>query len=469
MSSQSEVTVFEGSAAVEHALALVKRAGADAADVVLVRGRSLEARVRGETVDFVKQAQEQVLGIRVLMSGAQGMSSAVTSTSDLAAPAVEQMARETVALARATEPDPAAGLPDGGFATDHPDLSLLDPDDKNVGADARIDDARSAERAAREFDPRITNSEGSQVGSDFSTRVYGNTAGFIGQYDCASHSLFSEPIAGSGDSMQRDYWMTAARKLADLESPPSVGRRAAERVLRRLNARRVPTADVPVIFESMQAAGLVRQLASLVSGYSVYRESSFLAQSLGEMIAPASVTIIDDGRLVGGLGSRPFDGEGLATRRNTIVKDGKLESWLLDSYSGRKLGFPSTGNASRGAGGPPGVGSTNLWLEPGSESLDEIIARTDRGLLVTELLGMGFNPVTGDYSRGAAGLWIENGEIAYPVEEITIAGHFGKMLKEIDAIGSDNRQGSANQVIQQPSRFPRTCRNLNSTGMRAAI
>lgn len=437
MSSEGEVAVFEGSAAVEHALAQVLRAGADAADVVLVRGRSLEARVRDTTVDFVKQAQEQVLGIRVLMSGKQGVRTAVTSTSDLAAPAVEQMARETVALARATEPDPAAGLPEGGFATDLPDLCLLDPDDKNVAADTRIDDARSAERAARDFDPRITNSEGSQVGSDFSTVVYANTAGFIGQYDCASHSLFSEPIARSGDSMQRDYWMTAARKLADLESPPSVGRRAAERVLRRLDARRVPTAEVPVIFESMQAAGLIRQLASLVSGYSVYRESSFLAQSLGEMIAAPSVTIIDDGRLVGGLGSRPFDGEGLPTRRNTIVNDGKLESWLLDSYSGRKLGFPSTGNASRGAGGPPGVGCTNLWLEPGSESLDEIIARTDRGLLVTELLGMGFNPVTGDYSRGAAGLWIENGEIAYPVEEITIAGHFGTMLKEIDAIGSD--------------------------------
>ncbi len=437
MSTGSDVAVFDASAVVESALETVRRSGADAADVVLVRGRSLEARVRHETVDFVKQAQEQVLGIRVLMQGDGGKRSAVTSTSDLAPQAVEQMARETAALARATEPDPAAGLPDGGFATDLPDLSLFAPEDKTASADARIDDARTAEQAARAFDPQITNSEGSQVGSDFSTIIYGNSLGFIGQYESASHSLFCEPIAGTGTGMQRDYWMTAARKLAALESPRSVGRHAAQRALRRLDARRVATAEVPVIFESLQAAGLIRQLASLVSGYAVYREASFLSRQLGEIIAAPSVTIIDDGRLAGGLGSKPFDGEGLPTRRNTIVENGKLETWLLDSYSGRKLGLPSTGSASRGAGSPPGVGTTNLWLEPGSESLDEIIARTDRGLLVTELLGMGFNPVTGDYSRGAAGLWIENGEIAYPVEEITIAGHFGTMLEQIDAIGKD--------------------------------
>ncbi|MCP4037199.1 MAG: TldD/PmbA family protein [bacterium] len=422
---------------VDQTLDQLANAGADASDVVLVRGRSLEARVRDETVDFVKQAQEQILGIRALIEADGGMSSAVSSTSDLKPGAIEQMVRETVALAQATEADPAAGLPEGGFAQDIPDLSLLDPADQSISADARIEQARSAERAAREFDPRIQNSEGSQVGSDFSTVVYGNSGGFVGKYDCASHSLFSEPIAGSGENMQRDYWMTAGRKLAELESPQSVGRRAAERALRRLGARQIPTTECPVIFESLLAAGLIRQLAGLVSGYAVYRESSFLCERLGEMIAAPSVTIIDDGRLPGGLGSKPFDGEGLPTRRNVIVNQGKLETWLLDSYAGRKLGFPSTGNASRGAGSPPGVGTTNLWLEPGHETLDEIIARTDRGLLVTELLGMGFNPVTGDYSRGAAGLWIEGGEIAYPVEEITIAGHFAQMLEQIDAIGSE--------------------------------
>ena len=237
--------------------------------------------------------------------------------------------------------------------------------------------------------------------------------------------------------MQRDYWMTVSRKLAGLEDPAEVGRQAAERALRRLGARRMPTCEVPVIFEPRLAAGLVRQLASLVSGYSIYRESSFLCDKLGQKIAASDVTIIDDGRLPGGLGSRPFDGEGLPTRRNQIVANGQLETWLMDSYSARKLGFESTGSASRGVGSPPGVGTTNLWLEPGDQSLEQIIANTDRGLLVTELMGMGFNPVTGDYSRGAAGLWIEAGEIVHPVEEITIAGHFGSMLESIDAIGSE--------------------------------
>jgi len=437
MSSKPSTQTADGTTIIERALASATEAGADAADVVLVRGRSLEARVRGETIDFVKQAQEQVLGIRVLMNREGGMSSAVTSTSDLAPHAIQKMAGETVALALATAADPHAGLPEGGFAEDLPDLALIDPNDRDITADARIEDARSAEQAAREYDPRITNSEGSQVGSDFSMVAYGNTAGFVGEYACASHSLFSEPIAGEGENMQRDYWMTASRKLSGLESPTAVGRHAAERTLRRLNARRVPTGEVPVIFESMLAAGLIRQLAGLVSGYAVYRQSSFLGEKLGQKIAAEGVTIVDDGRLVGGLGSKPFDGEGLPTRRNVIVSDGKLNQWLLDSYSARKLGFASTGSASRGVGGPPGVGTTNLWLEPGSETLDEIIARTERGLLVTELMGMGFNPVTGDYSRGATGLWIEGGEIAYPVHEITIAGHFGDMLENIDAIGSE--------------------------------
>jgi len=437
MSGAGQVATQNGIAVVEQAIATAVSAGADQADIVLVRGRSLEARVRGETVDFVKQAQEQTLGIRVLMAGDGGMRTAVTSTSDLAPLAIEQMAKDTVALARAIEADPDGGLPEDGFAEDLPDLALFAPEDKTTDADTRIEDARSAEQAARNFDERITNSEGSQVGSNFSTVVYGNSKGFVGEYESAGHSLFSEPIAGAGENMQRDYWMTTARTLAGLESPQSVGRRAAQRAVRRLNARRVPTAEVPVIFESLQAAGLIRQLASLASGYTVYRESSFLADKLGDVIAAPSVTVVDDGRLPGGLGSKPFDGEGLPTRRNTLVQDGRLETWLMDTYSARKLGFSSTGNAARGTGGPPGVGTTNLWLEPGTESLDEIIARTDRGLLVTELLGMGFNPVTGDYSRGAAGLWIENGEIAYAVEEITIAGHFGQMLKAIDAIGND--------------------------------
>jgi PmbA protein len=347
------------------------------------------------------------------------------------------MAAETVALARATAADPHAGLPEEPFATDWPDLALSDPGDRNVHIEARIEDARRAEQAARAHDPRIVNSEGSQASSETSRIVYANSRGFAGEYESAYHSLFSEPLARAGESMQRDYWLTVARRLADLEDAAEVGRHAAERAVRRLGARRVATAEVPVIFDALTAPSLLGQLAGCVSGYAVYREASFLATRRGERIAAPAVTVIDDGRLQGGLGSKPFDGEGLPTRRNVIVRDGVLETWLLDSYAGRKLGLASTGNAARGAGSGPGVGTTNLWLEPGDLSLEEIIARTERGLLVTELIGMGFNPTTGDYSRGASGLWIEGGEIAYPVEEITIASNLGDMLLGIDAIGRE--------------------------------
>jgi PmbA protein len=367
------------------------------------------------------------------------MRSAVTSTSDLTPAAVDRMAEETVELARSTAADPAAGLPEDDWARDWQelDLGLASPEDRDVPVDARIDDARQAESAARSLDSRIGNSEGSQAGSDFSHVAYGNTAGFLGEYESAAHSLFCEPLARSNGAMQRDYWMTVARRRADLEAPAEVGRRAAERALRRLDARRVPTCEVPVIFDPVTAPSLLGQLAGCVSGYSVYRQSSFLAEKLGELVASDLLTAIDDGRRAGGLGSKPFDGEGLPTRRNVVLERGRLLTWLLDAYSARKVGGRSTGSATRGAGSAPGVGPTNLWIEPGDRSLDEIVADTPRGLLVTELIGMGFNPVTGDYSRGAAGLWIEGGEIAHPVEEITIAGNLGDMLRDVDAVGSE--------------------------------
>jgi len=372
-----------------------------------------------------------------MLNGGEGLRTAVTSTCDLSPEAVDRMAEETVALARATAPDPHAGLPEGGFAEQLPDLDLYDESDRNVSVEARIEDARRAEAAARAYDPRIDNSEGSQAGSDFSRIVYGSSAGFLGEYAAAHHSLFSEPLASEGESKQRDYWMTVGRRLSDLDDAAEVGRKAAERAVRRLGARRVPTCEVPVIFDPFTAPSLLGQLVGCASGYAVYRQASFLRDRMGERIAAAGVSVIDDGRLQGGLGSKPFDGEGLPTRRNVIVENGTLRSWLLDSYSGRKLGLDSTGNASRGAGSGPGVGATNLWLEPGDTSLEQIIAGTERGLLVTELIGMGFNPTTGDYSRGACGLWIEKGEIVHPVEEITIASNLGEMLMNVDAIGDE--------------------------------
>ena len=422
--------------AVSGALARLRSGGAEG-DVLLVESDSLEVRVRGDEIDFVKQARERALGIRALVRDAAGVRTATTSTSDLDPGSVAKMVDETIALARATAADPVAGLPDGGFAVEVPDLALCNPDDRGVSVEARIEDARIAERAARDFDPRITNSEGSQASSDFHDVVYGNTAGFLGGYPSANHGLYSEPLAEAGGSKQRDYWMTVSRRLDGLEDPAAVGRKAATRALRKLGARPVKTCEVPVLFDAISARGLLAQAAGLVSGYAVYRHQSCWADRMGELVASELVTVVDDGRVPGGLGCKPFDGEGLPTRRKSVIEAGRLETWLLDSYSARKLGLASTGNASRGVGGPPGVGATNLWIEPGAVTTDEIIADTKRGLLVTELMGMGFNPVTGDYSRGAAGLWIENGEIAYPVEEITIAANFKDMMRGIDRVGSE--------------------------------
>jgi PmbA protein len=422
---------------IDRVLERAKSAGATAVDAILISGDTLSARVRDTEIDFVSQAQERALGIRALLTGDSGTRSAVTSTSDLSPAAVDRMAEETVALARATEEDPDSGLPEGGFASDAIELGLFDPLDRNVKVESRIEDARTAETAARSTDARIDNSEGSQVSSDFARLAFGNSAGFFGEYETASHSLFSEPVARQNDSLQRDYWMTVARRLSDLEDPAEVGRHAARRALRRLGATSTPTCEVPVIFDPMTASSLIGHLASCVNGYSVYRQTSFLAGRLGDCVAAPSITVLDDGRRPGGLGSKPFDGEGLPTGRTTVVNAGKLTSYLLDSYSARKLGLRSTGNAARGAGSPPSAAPTNLWLDPGTQTLDEIIANTDRGVLVTELIGMGFNPITGDYSRGAAGLWIEGGEIVRPVEGITIASNFSDMLADIDAVGSD--------------------------------
>ncbi len=435
--SAPAVADFEGLDIVAKALDAARAAGAREADAVFLDGRSQEARVRGDEIDFVKQAHEKVLGIRALVEGPGGLRSATTSTSDVMGDAVERMAEDTVALARATAPDPHAGLPEEAYETDPPELDLFDPGDRHVTIEARIEDAKRAEAAARAVDARITNSEGSEVSSGTTRIAYANTKGFAGAYETGSHALFSEPLAVEGETMQRDYWMTVARKLDGLEDAAEVGQTAAKRALRRLGAKRVPTCEAAVIFDRQTAPSLLGHLAGAVSGYAIYRQSSFLKDRMGERIACPGFTVVDDGRRAGGLGSKPFDGEGLPTRRNVVVDDGVLSTWLLDSYSARKLDLASTGNASRGAGSGPGVGTTNFWLEPGDRPLDDIIASTERGLLVTELIGMGVNPTTGDYSRGAAGLWIENGEIVHPVEEITIAGNLLDMWQGIDAIASE--------------------------------
>jgi PmbA protein len=330
-------------------------------------------------------------------------------------------------------PDACAGLPDGGFATEVPELELFEPRDLPFDPEIRISAARAMESAAHATDPRIGDSEGSNAGSSFGEVVYGNSAGFLGSYGSARHSIVAESLARGDSGMQRDAWYSAARRWEALEPADAVGRRAAERALRRLGARRVPTCEVPVVFDPVTAPSLLRMLAGCASGYAIYRGASFLAGKLGLRVASSAVTITDDPLIPGGLGSKPFDGEGLPTRRNLLVERGRLVSYVLDTYSARKLGLQSTGQAVRGGG----ASTTNLWLEPGAKSPEEIIASTPRGLYVTELIGQGFNPVTGDYSRGAAGMWIENGELAYPVEEITIAGNLAQMLRDVDAVGND--------------------------------
>lgn len=331
-----------------------------------------------------------------------------------------------------------SGLPDASqMAKDWPLLDLYDP--TRLETDTQIDLAKRGEAAAFAADPRVTNSEGAEFDSSSGRVVLANSHGFVGSYRSSSFSLSVSPIAmepGSG-AMQRDAWYEVQRKFARLASAESIGQEAARRAVRRLGARKVATKRVPVIFDQETAGSLLANLCSAVSGYGLYKRASFLLDQLGQTIASDRITVYDDGRMEGGLGSRPFDGEGLATRKNTIVERGVLKSYLLDTYSGRKLGLPSTGNASRSVGESPSVGPTNFYLVPGSKSPEEILASVKDGLYVTELIGFGINMVTGDYSRGACGFWIENGELAYPVEEITIAGNLKQMFKDIELVGSD--------------------------------
>jgi len=422
---------------VERVLSLARSAGAADADCTLLVGDELDVRVHGDEIDHVTQSREKVLGLRCFVEGDGGLQQALTSTSDLSGDALELLVSRALDLARATAPDPYAGLPDEAFAEHVLDLDLHDPADRPAKPEDRIEAARRMERAARAVDARISNSEGSSAASHFTEVAYGNTRGFLGSYASASHSLTSTPLAISGDEKQRDYWFAVSRTLGDLADPDEVGRIAGERAIRRLGARPVETCEVPIVFEPRVASSLIGQLFGCASGYSIYRRSSCLIDKVGEVIASPSVNVIDDGSLPGGLGSKPFDGEGLPTRRNVVVSGGRLERYLFDSYSARKLGAASTGSATRGAGSAPGVGATNLCLEAGNDAPEQILASTERGLLVTELIGFGFNAVTGDYSRGAAGLWIERGELTHAVEEVTIAGNLLDMLSRIDAVGND--------------------------------
>ncbi|MCS7080859.1 MAG: TldD/PmbA family protein [Chloracidobacterium sp.] len=422
----------------EIAASVVERAcrlGATAAEAVFRESVEFSASVRLGEVETVKEAAGRGLGLRVLLDGRQ----ASVSTSDLSPAALEELVETALTLVRATSVDDTAGLPDpADLAADVPDLDLYDPAIASLTAEAKIGMALTAEQAARDYDPRIVNFEGGGVDSGSSRIVLANSLGFVGEYRSASLSLATVPVARDADGrLQRDYWYDARRKLAQLEDPAAIGRRAAERAVSKLGARRVPTQRCPVVFAPEVAASLIGHLFGAVSGDALFRKASFLVGKLGEMVASPLVTVVDDGRLPDGLGSRPFDGEGVPTRRTVVVREGRLESHLHNTYTARKLGERTTGNAARGLTGAPSVGANNMYLVAGSHTPEAIIASVKNGFYVTELIGFGVNGVTGDYSRGAAGRWIENGELTFPVEEVTIAGNLLTMFQQIEMVGND--------------------------------
>ncbi|MDR4459497.1 MAG: TldD/PmbA family protein [Nitrospirales bacterium] len=433
----SNLTTTHGSRFPELAAEVLKRAkalGATEADLLVAEGDSVSVQVRMSEVDRLSKAREKVLGIRVFF----GKRSASSSTSDFSKASLDRLVSDTCSLAKAVVEDETSGLP----APDHMMINIPDmdmKDDRQLTVDEEIDLAKRAEQSAFSADPRITNSEGAECSAGYGSILLANSHGFVGSYASSSYSLSVSPIAldSQNGGMQRDYWYSVKRKFHELDSPETIGQEAARRTVRRLGSRAITTQEVPVIFDPETAKGLLGHISSAVSGYSLYKGASFLLGQLGKAIASDLVTVIDDGRLAGGLGSRPFDGEGLPTRQTMVIDKGVLSSYLLDTYSGRKLGMASTGNASRSVGENPTVGATNLFLTPGASSPDEILKSIKRGLYVTELIGFGVNLVTGDYSRGAVGFWVENGELTHPVEEVTIAGNLQQILKDIEMVGND--------------------------------
>jgi PmbA protein len=417
----------------EALLRQARGAGADAADLLIAEGTEFSVTVRKGQVETLKEAGSKALGLRVFV----GKRTASSYTSDFSPPALNSLVQDTVAMARVTGEDSAAGLPEEMVPAPTIELGLYDPAPSALPTPERIDRARRAEAAALAASPEITNSQGATYASGEGSVVLANTLGFLGGYRTSSVSLSVVPQAERDGQMERDYWYTAGRGLSDLESPEHVGQVAAERTRRRLGARKVPTCEVPVVFDPETAAEILGTLFSALSGYSVFRNATFLKDKIGETVASPLLTLIDDGRRLRGLGSRPFDGEGLPTRRNVPLERGVLKHYLCDSYSARKIGARSTGSARRGIGGGPGVGASNLFFEAGATPPEEILGGVEQGLFVTDLIGFGVDLVSGDYSQGAVGHWIEKGRLAHPVHEVTIAGNLKTMLKDVDAVGSD--------------------------------
>ena len=421
-------------------VSLALKAGASDAEAVVREGDEFSVNVRMGQVETLKESGSRGLGLRVFL----GTKSASSSTSDLTPDGIRQLVDGAVALARFTEEDPFTGLPETSeFGSLSDDLHLYYDDVYSLDNKERIEWARRCEAAALAADLRITNSDGGSFDAATGRKIMANSRGFLGSYRTSYAGVSAAPLAmDENGKMQRDGWWSSARRLSDLDTPESIGKEAARRTLRRLGARKVPTQRVPIVFAPEVARSLIGSLFEAASGDSIWRHASFLAGKLGQQIAAPTLTVIDDNFMLlptgaGAFGSSPFDGEGLPSRRTVVLQNGVLETYLLNTYSARKLGLKSTHNASRGLAGTPGIGCGNLYLEPGQLSQEEIINQAHTGLFVTSLMGFGTNIVTGDYSRGATGLWIENGQLTHAVEEVTIAGNLADMLMNITAIGND--------------------------------
>ena len=417
---------------------VVRRAtqgGATTAECVVREGDEFSTVVRLGQVETLKESGSRAIGVRVFF----GQRAASTYSSDFSPAGIDRMLKSALELARITSEDPYAGIPEAGkFGSLSGNLDLYHEDVYSLPGPERIDYARRAEKAALDSDPRMKNSEGGSFDAATGRKVLANSHGFVGEYRRSYCSVSAVPIAQDEQGgMQRDYWYSVARSLAKLESPEQVGKEAARRTLRRLGARRVKTAHVPVVLDPMVSTSMLEHIFEGINGDSVYRGASFLAGKLGEKIAGSNVTVIDDGTIVGGFGTSPFDGEGIPTRRTVVIENGILKSYLLNTYTAKKLGLQTTSNASRGLAGTPSIGPGNYFLQAGTKTPKQIIGDIKDGLYITEFLGMGVNLVTGDYSRGASGLWIVNGELAYPVEEITVAGNLKDIFNNISEIGTD--------------------------------
>lgn len=408
--------------------------GAKEAEAYIEVGRNADARVRDGEIEDLTQATSKGVGLRVFVKNRVGF----VSSSDFSPAALDRIVERAIELAEVSAPNPFNGLPSKKTHGKPTDVgALFDEKVASLPADWKIKAALEMEKVIRSVDPRIKTVETCAAGESVSEVYFASSGGLQGSYAGTTVYLYAAPVASEGDQLQTAYWYDGRRFLEDLGTPESVGRRAAERSLRVLGAKKVKSQKCPVVFDPYMTAAFISNVAEAASGDDVFRKSSFLASQLGKRVAPAHVNLVDDGVFRRGINTAPFDGEGVPTRRTPIINAGVLEGFLYDEFTARKAKTRSTGSASRTYRNLPSIGTTNLMLEPGTRTPEEIIREIPNGLYVTSMLGHGANTVTGDYSRGANGLWIENGELTRPVQEITVGGNLNDMLRDMDAVGND--------------------------------